>query len=41
MKELEAVADILAGSRATFVFGKGDLTEQFRGLVAADSGQDE
>ncbi len=41
MKELEAVADILAGSRATFVFGKGDLTEQFRGLVDAIAGQDE
>ncbi len=41
MKELEAVADILAGSRATFVFGQGDLTEQFRGLVAASAGKDE
>ena len=28
--------DILAGTKATFVLGTGDLTEQVRGLVAAE-----
>jgi len=34
MKELEQVGQILAGARATLVLGKGDLTEQLRGLGA-------
>ncbi len=38
MKELEQLEAILEGSRATFVFGSGDLARQVKGLVA---GQDE
>ena len=34
MKELEALAEILAGAKTTFVFGQGDLSEQIRGLTA-------
>jgi regulator of protease activity HflC (stomatin/prohibitin superfamily) len=34
MKELEALQEILAGARTTFVFGQGPLTEQIRSLVA-------
>ncbi len=34
LKELELLKDVLAGTKATFVFGSGDLTEQIRGLVA-------
>lgn len=37
MKELEALQEILAGSKATFILGRGDLTEQVRGLIAADA----
>lgn len=33
LKELELLKDVLAGSKATFVFGGGDLAEQVRGLV--------
>ncbi|MHC5065338.1 MAG: slipin family protein [Planctomycetota bacterium] len=33
MKELEALQEILAGTKATFVLGSGDLPEQIRGLV--------
>lgn len=33
MKELEQVAQILAGSNAKLVLGPGDLTEQLRGIV--------
>ena len=28
--------EVLAGTKATFVFGQGDLTEQVRSLVASD-----
>ena len=34
MKELELLQEILAGAKATFVFGNGDLADQVRGLVA-------
>jgi regulator of protease activity HflC (stomatin/prohibitin superfamily) len=34
LKELEMLQSILAGSKATFVFGQGDLSEQVRSLVA-------
>jgi len=33
MKDLEALQDILAGTRTTFVLGGGDLGDQIRGLV--------
>ncbi len=36
MKELEALAEILSGTRTTFVFGSGDLATQVRGLVASE-----
>lgn len=36
LKELEALQSILAGTKATFVFGQGDLAEQVRSLVGAD-----
>jgi regulator of protease activity HflC (stomatin/prohibitin superfamily) len=35
MKELEALQQIVAGSKATFVFGPSDIAEQVRRLVAA------
>src|SRR5690606_33221212 len=34
MRELEALKDVLANTRATFVLGPGDLAEQVRSLVA-------
>jgi regulator of protease activity HflC (stomatin/prohibitin superfamily) len=34
LKELELLKDVLAGTRATFVFGAGDIADQVRGLVA-------
>ncbi|NOX59568.1 MAG: slipin family protein [Planctomycetes bacterium] len=34
MKELEQLAEILSGTRSTFVFGNGDLSDQIRTLVA-------
>ncbi len=37
MKELELLAEMLAGTRSTFVFGSGDLSEQVRSLVAGAS----
>ena len=38
LKELEMLQGILAGSRATFVFGGGgDIAEQVRGLIAEDA----
>lgn len=40
MKELEALADILAGTRSTFVFGGGDLTDQVRALVSGATTRD-
>jgi len=36
LKELELLKDVLAGTRATFVFGAGDIADQVRGLVAQD-----
>ncbi len=33
MKELEAVQEILAGSKATFLFGQGDLVRQVKSLT--------
>jgi regulator of protease activity HflC (stomatin/prohibitin superfamily) len=35
LKELEMLQSILAGSKATFVFGAGDIAEQVRTLVTA------
>jgi regulator of protease activity HflC (stomatin/prohibitin superfamily) len=35
MKELEHLQEILAGTKATFVFGQGDLSEQVRGLITS------
>ncbi len=35
MKELEALSDIINGSKATFIFGSGELTEQVRSLVSS------
>ena len=36
MKELEALQEILSGTKATFILGQGDLTEQIGRLVARD-----
>ena len=36
LKELELLKDVLAGTKATFVFGAGDLSDQVRSLVAQD-----
>ncbi len=36
-KELEMLQDILAGSKATFVLGSGDIAEQVRGLIRKDA----
>ncbi len=33
IRELEALQEILAGARATFVFGQGELTDQVRSLI--------
>lgn len=50
MKELEALQDILKGTKATFLFGRGDVLEQVRtlagpadkpGCVLGDPDQDE
>ncbi len=35
-KELEMLQDILAGSKATFVLGSGDVADQFRSLIRKD-----
>ncbi len=40
MKELEVLAEILSGTRSTFVFGNGDLSDQIRGLTAGASDKD-
>jgi regulator of protease activity HflC (stomatin/prohibitin superfamily) len=34
LKELELLRETIAGTKATFVFGSGDLSEQIRGLVS-------
>ncbi len=36
MKELEALQEILAGAKTTFVLGRGDLVDQVSGLVATN-----
>ena len=36
MKELEALTEILAGAKTTFIFGQGEVGEQIRRLVAQD-----
>ena len=36
LKEMEKLQQILAGTKATFVLGTGDLTQQIRGLISAD-----
>src|SRR5262249_13412939 len=33
VRELELLRDVLAGTKATFVFGSGDLADQVRSLV--------
>ena len=33
MKELEGLQEILSGTKTTFIFGSGELTEQVRSLV--------
>jgi hypothetical protein len=33
LKELEMLQQILAGTKATFVLGTGDMTQQIRALV--------
>lgn len=40
MKELELLQEILAGSKATFVLGSGDLAEQVKGLLRRDASGD-
>jgi hypothetical protein len=40
MKELEALAEIPAGTRSTFVFGSGSISEQVRGLIAGADEED-
>ncbi len=37
MKELEALQEILKGTKATFVLGQGDVAEQVRSLVGKDA----
>jgi regulator of protease activity HflC (stomatin/prohibitin superfamily) len=41
MKELEQLADILSGTRSTFVFGSGDMSDQVRALVGSAAAKDE
>ena len=36
-KELEMLQEILAGSKATFVLGSGDVVDQFRSLIRKDA----
>ena len=40
MKELEQLAEILSGTRSTFVFGSGDLCEQVSSLVGGSPTED-
>jgi len=37
MKELELLQEILNGTKATFVFGGGDIAEQVRSLVRSEA----
>src|SRR5690606_22910250 len=41
MKELEALQQILAGTRATFVLGGGDLGEQVKSLLGSAARDDD
>ena len=41
MKELEALEDILAGTQATFVLGRGDLATQIRSLLGPKDDTDD
>ena len=38
LKELELLKEVLAGARATFVFGAGDVAEQVRSLATRTEG---
>lgn len=40
MKELEALADIMKGSKSTFIFGSGELTDQVKSLVSMNTKDD-
>lgn len=40
IRELEALQEILAGVKAQFVFGSGDLITQLRGLIQRDKADD-
>ena len=40
MKELEQLAEILSGTRSTFVFGSGDISDQVRALVGGAPAND-
>ncbi len=40
MKELEQLAEVLAGTRSTFVFGNDDLSSQVRSLVGSKANDD-
>lgn len=37
LKEMELLQEILAGTKATFVLGSGDVVEQVRGLIRQDA----
>ena len=37
LKEMEMLKEVLAGTKATFVFGQGDMGDQIRGLVSSQS----
>ena len=41
IKEMETVAEILAGTRSTFIFGQGELVDQVRGLIGGASAKDD
>jgi hypothetical protein len=36
LKELEMLQSMLAGAKATFVFGEGDMLDRLRGLIQKD-----
>ena len=37
MKQLEALQEILAGAKTTFILGQGDVVDQVRGLIGRDA----
>jgi regulator of protease activity HflC (stomatin/prohibitin superfamily) len=41
IKELEMLKEVLAGTKATFVFGQGDIGEQIRTLIASGAKHDQ